>query len=1122
MEYNFKKIDNLIPTPKLTEIQENSYKKFLSEGIAGLLKEISPIVDYNDNLYLHLNEYRIIPSAISDIECIKRKQTYAFTIQLKCCLVNKLTKSVIEQEVYFGDYPQMTQDKTFIINGTQKVIVTQIVRSPGIYYTKDESNVSYDIIKGLLMPYNGAWMELENDINDFIYIILDKKKKIYITTFLRSLGCSEDEIRDIIGIKIYEKMMEKDKWLTLDEAAEEVFKKIRPGELATLENAKNIVNYLFYSSERYNLKEVGRYKLNKKTGLNIPLDVTVLTKEDIIAYIKGYLKALYREVSLDNIDHLANRRLKLIGEILEEKFRIGLYKTSKNIVEKMSMKDTDEITPQNIIHPKILKNTVREFFLINQLSQMMESTNPLSEITNKRRVSAIGKGGLNKDRAGFQVRDVHYTHYGRLCPIETPEGANIGLITSLAEFADVDKYGFITTPYRKIDKKNKKLLNEVDYLNAEDEDNYYIAQININVDDKGNILDKEVLARHKGETVLTSVEDIDYIDISPQQILSLSASIIPFVHHDDTTRAAMGCNMQRQAVPLIKAESPWVGTGTESLIGKEYTKFSEYNGTVISVDCNEIKLKIDNTEEIKTYSLVNFFGTKKETCIREYPIVKVGQKIKIGDKLYYRYSIDRTNGKLALGRNILVAYMPWNGYNYEDSVLLSRRLIKEDYYTSIHIEKYEVDIRETKLGKEEFTNDVPNIPKVQKDHLGEDGIIKIGTRVKAGDYLVGKITPKGKREPTPEERLYDSVYGHSSRQVKDTSFKVPNGDWGVIIDVIHFTKEDNPDLSAGVLESVHVYIAKKRKIDVGDKMAGRHGNKGVVSLILPEWEMPYLPDGTPVDIVLNPMGVPSRMNIGQILETHLGWAAKILGCEYIIPAFDGPNIESDENDITEELKKAKLPLSGKTVLYDGRTGKPFDSKVTVGYAYMLKLHHLVDEKSHARSTGSYSAITQQPLGGKSQFGGQRFGEMEVWALEGYGAAYTLQEMLTLKSDDVDGRDKTVKNILCGEEPPEPGIPESFKVLERSLKALCMDFIVNGEDDVVETAKEDLVEQRFLPDAELLSKITPFKLPKNKNSSEDTVKDNKDNLKNNLENNQDEKESKDNLNNNSKNSSEDTD
>lgn len=1095
MEHNFGKIKAILDTPKLTKIQRNAYDNFLNYKIQELFQEVSPVKDYNDILHLHFVSSRLSMPTITSKEAIEKNLTYSARIMVTCRLENKTTGELKESEVCFGEIPVMTEDNNFILNGITRVIVGQLVRSPGIYYTYNKKSTVSTLVDGLLIPNQGAWLELQNDINDIIYIKMNKAKRILITPFLRVLGLEEEEIQELLGEHYYNSALAKDNFLKLNDALKEVYSKTKPDEPFSSETAKNLITHLYSSPERYNLKEVGRYKINTKTGLDIPLSQTVLAKEDIVEYIRGYIKVLDGKSAFDDIDHLSNRRVKTVAELVEEKFRTGMAKTIKGIKEQISVKGIDNATPSMFINPRPLQNSIKEFFMIDQLSQMLESTNALSETTNKRRISAIGKGGVNKDRAGMEVRDVHYSHYGRLCHIETPDGNNIGLITSLAVYADIDKYGFITTPYRRIDTKNKKVLDKVDYINAAEEEGYYIAQVDINVDENGNILDEYVRARHKGDTVYVPVEKVQYMDVSPIQTISISASLIPFLHHDDSTRAGMGANMMRQAVPLMSPESPLIGTGSEKIMGEEYTRFSEVDGTVLYADYERID--IQTKDNIKSYELTNFVGTKKHTCMKEVPIVKIGDTVKVGDPLYYKFNIDKNDGKLALGKNVLVAYMPWEGYNYEDSILLNRKLVEDDIFTSIHIEKHEVQARETKLGSEEFTNDLMDISAAQQQRLDDNGFIHIGSKVKAGDILVGKVTPRGEKELNPEERMLKAIFGNKAGEVKNTSEKVANGDWGTVTKIKHYTKDDDIDLGPGVNELAQITIAKKRKIQVGDKMAGRHGNKGVVSRILPECLMPYLPDGRPIQICLNPLGVPSRMNIGQVLETHLGFAAEKLGVKYIIPPFDGPNTE----EIKAELRKAGLPEDGKVTLYDGRTGKPFENKVTVGIAYMLRLSHLVDEKYHARSTGSYSLITQQPLGGKAQFGGQRFGEMEVWALEAYGAANSLQEMLTIKSDDVLGREQTTKAILEGKELPEPRLPESFKVLHRNLNALCMKTIINGRDDIAESEKEDLLETTFILDSEISKKIQPWKAKNNTNDTKNNVTaDNTDNTEKDIKNN----------------------
>ena len=1082
MEYNFGKIKPILETPNLTEIQRNSYDELLNVRIREILQEVSPVKDYNGDLFLYFNDCYLVMPTESPKGCIEKGSSYSARLMVKCSLENRNTGEIIEQTVCFGEIPVMTPDNVFILSGITRVIVSQIVRSPGIYYTLNKKASSNKLVEGLLMPNTGAWFEILNDGTDAVFVKINRGKKILVTQFLRVLGLDEESIKELLTEHFYEKTLAKDKAREYTESLREVFKKSRPGDLYSEENAKNVINYFFCSPERYMLKEVGRYKLNEKTGLDIPLDKMVLTHEDIIAYIKGYIEVLDGQAPYDDIDHLGNRRVKTIGENVEEKFRQGLSKIIKLVKENISVKGVDKITPTSIINARQLQNSIREFFVGDQLSQMLEETNPLSAITNIRRVSAIGKGGVNKDRAGMEVRDIHYSQFGRLCPIETPDGANIGLIVSLATYASIDKYGFLTTPYLVVNKETGKVDGTIKYINATEEEGKYVAQVGTELTDDGFIKNSIVRARYKGETVEVSKDLIDFIDISTVQSLSIAASMVPFIQNDDATRAGMGANMQRQAVPLMTAESPLVGTGTEKIMGKEYSGKSDVDGVVTYVDCDRIDIltDIDEVNEktgkptgnkvVKTYNLVNFFGTKKSTCIRETPMVKVGDKVKKGDSIYDKFSIDRNTHELALGRNVLVAYMPWEGYNYEDAILISERLQKEDVFTSIHIEKHEAEARSTRLGDEKFTKDLQGVSNERKLRLTDEGFAKPGSRVKGGDILVGRITPKGEKDLTPEERLAKAIFGNKTGSVKDTSVKLANGDWGTVMHIKQFTRGDEVELGSEVLEKAQVYIAKKRKIRKGDKMAGRHGNKGVVSKVLPVWEMPYLEDGTPIDIVLNPMGVPSRMNTGQLKETTLGLAAKHLGMRFTVPAFDGPSTE----EIKEKLIEAGLPEDGKVVLYDGRTGEPFKEKVTVGVSYMLRLSHIVDEKIHARSTGGYSLINQQPHGGKAQFGGQRFGEMEVWALEAYGAAHTLQEVLTIKSDDVSGRKKTTEAILEGKPLPEPSLPESFKVLDRQLSGLCLKLTINGEDNISQSKIEDLVEDKYILKESISKIVTPLK------------------------------------------------
>lgn len=1092
MEHNFGKIKPILDTPDLTQIQRNSYENFLNKRIKEILEEVSPVKDYNEDLYLYFTDCYFTKPTETPINCIKKGLSYSVKLMVNCRQVSKSTGDIIEQTVCFGEFPLMTPDNTFIQSGISRAIVAQIVRSPGIYYTLNKKATVNRQVEGLLMPNTGAWLEIMNDSSDAVHVIVNRGKKILATQFLRVLGLEEEEVKALLTDHFYEKTLAKDKHREYAESLKEVFTRAREMDLYSEENGKNLINYFFYSPERYNLREIGRYQLNKKTGLDVPLDVHVLTKEDIVAYVKGYIDVLECRASHDDIDHLGNRRVRTVGEIAEDKFRQGLAKVISSMKSNIAVKGVDKLTPTSIINARPLQTTMRDFFVNDQLSQMLEETNPLSAITNIRRVSAIGKGGVNKDRAGTEVRDIHYSQFGRLCPIETPDGANIGLIVSLATYASIDKYGFLTTPYLVVNKETGSVDGTVKYINATEEEGCYVAQVGTEISEDGKIVNPIVRARYKGETVEVARELIDYIDISTLQSLSIAASMVPFIQNDDATRAGMGANMQRQAVPLITAESPLVCTGTEAIMGREYSGKADVDGVVTYVDSDRIDILTDEDEidedgvltgnkVTKTYNLVNFFGTKKGTCIRESSRVKPGDVVKKGDSIYDKYCVDRDTHELAIGRNVLVAYVPWEGYNYEDAMLINERLQREDIFTSIHIEKHEAEIRRTRLGPEKFTNDVPNVSNEMKSKLTEDGFIKPGTRVKGGDVLVGRITPKGEKDLTPHEKLINAIFGNKAGKVKNTSVKVSNGDWGTVMSVNRYVKGDEIELGSEVLEKAQIYIAKKRKIRKGDKMAGRHGNKGVVSRVLPEWEMPYLEDGTPIDIALNPMGVPSRMNIGQLLETTLGLAAKNLNIKFVVPPFDGPSTE----EIKAQLRAAGLPEDGKVVLYDGRTGEPFKEKVTVGCSYMLRLSHIVDEKIHARSIGGYSLINQQPHGGKAQFGGQRFGEMEVWALEAYGAAHTLQEMLTIKSDDVYGRKKTTEAIIKGETTlPEPSLPESFKVLDRHLGALALKLTINGQDNISQSSIEDLIEGQYQLSEEIDKYVTPLKPGKAKSKEDE--------------------------------------
>ena len=1058
---SFARIKEVLMIPNLIEIQKNSYEWFLRDGIREMFKDISPIKDFTGNLVLEIADYKLEEPKYSVAECRERDVTYNAPMRVKARLINKETGEVKEQEVFMGDFPLMTEKGTFIINGAERVVVSQLVRSPSVYYTEEIDASGKKICGATIIPNRGAWLEFDTDANENIYVRVDRTRKLPVTVLLRALGYGSNGqiaelFRDDERIRL---TLERDHTESEEEALVEIYKRLRPGEPPTVDSARSLLYSMFFDAKRYDLARVGRYKLNKKLKSDISPDIKHLTKEDIIATIKYLLLLMRGEGRADDIDHLGNRRLRSVGELLQNQFRIGLSRMERVVRERMTIQDVDVITPQMLINIRPVVAAIKEFFGSSQLSQFMDQTNPLAELTHKRRLSALGPGGLSRERAGFEVRDVHYSHYGRMCPIETPEGPNIGLIGSLSSFAQVNEFGFIETPYRKVDKKTDKVTGEIVYMSADEEDNYVIAQANALLDEDGSFINPKVNVRYADEILEVPVSQADYMDVSPKQVVSIATALIPFLEHDDANRALMGANMQRQAVPLLKTDAPLVGTGMEYKIAKD-------SGVVVSVLNSGIAEKVTASEiVIKTnegerehYKLDKFIRSNHGTCINQRPIVSRGERVEKGQIIADGPSTD--NGELALGRNVLIAFMTWEGYNYEDAILISSKLVKEDYFTSIHIEEYECDARDTKLGPEEITRDIPNVGEEVLKDLDERGIIRIGAEVRPGDILVGKVTPKGETELTAEERLLRAIFGEKAREVRDTSLRVPHGEAGKIVDVKVFTRENGDELAPGVNQIVRVYIAQKRKISEGDKMAGRHGNKGVISRILPEEDMPYLPDGTPIEIVLNPLGVPSRMNIGQVLETHLGWAAKVLGIKVATPVFDG----ATEEDILEILKESNLPLNGKTELRDGRTGEPFDNEITVGYMYMLKLAHLVDDKIHARSTGPYSLVTQQPLGGKAQFGGQRFGEMEVWALEAYGASYTLQEILTVKSDDIVGRVKTYEAIVKGENIPEPGVPESFKVLIKELQSLALDVkvlaeddreieIQDSEDDINQTAKE---------------------------------------------------------------------
>ena len=1155
----FAKIGDSIEMPNLIQVQKDSYNWFIEEGLGEVLRDVSPIVDYSGNLVLEFLDYYMEEKTKYTLEEAKeRDATYATRLHVKVRLINRETGEIKEQEIYLGDFPLMTDSGTFVINGAERVVVSQLVRSPGCYYAQDfDSKTGRRIYTSTVMPIRGAWIEYETDGNDVFWARVDRTRKIPVTTLLRALGIVTDEqITQLFGDenKIKETLA-KDPIKTQEEALVEIYKKLRPGELPTTDAARNLFNGLFFDDRRYDLAKVGRFKFNKKlslatritgriayndiidpetgevlvekdnsisedtaiaiqnSGINV-VDVKVedkpvriigngtvnihsvlpnvnlsdlhikemvnyivlksiidtteekelhdvikeridelipkhVTNEDIIASISYLLNLEHGLGNVDDIDHLGNRRIRCVGELLQNQFRIGLTRLERVVRERMTIQDLDIVTPQTLINTKPITSAIREFFGSSQLSQFMDQTNPLSELTHKRRLSALGPGGLSRERAGFEVRDVHHSHYGRMCPIETPEGPNIGLINSLATYARVNEYGFIETPYRIVDKKAGVATGEIRYFTADEEDQYLVAQAKEPLDEEGHFIDKKVTVRAKGDTIVVPREDVDLIDVSPRQLVSVATAMIPFLENDDASRALMGSNMQRQAVPLLKPQAPIVGTGIEyrAAVDSGVLPKAREAGTVTYVSANEVRVKNDVDGSTQTYRLLKFKRSNQGTCINQRPIVSKGEHVEKGQVLSDGPSTDL--GEIALGKNIRMGFITWEGYNYEDAMLISEELVREDVFTSIHIEEYECEARDTKLGPEEITRDIPNVSEDTLKDIDERGIIRIGAEVRSGDILVGKVTPKGETELTAEERLLRAIFGEKAREVRDTSLRVPHGEAGIIVDVKVFTRENGDDLSPGVNELVRCYIAQKRKISVGDKMAGRHGNKGVISRVLPEEDMPFLPDGRPLQICLNPLGVPSRMNIGQVLEVHLGWAASALGWHIATPVFDG----ATESDIEKCLENAGYNANGKTALRDGRTGEEFDNDVTVGIMYILKLAHLVDDKIHARSTGPYSLVTQQPLGGKAQFGGQRFGEMEVWALEAYGAAHTLQEILTVKSDDVVGRVKTYESIVKGENIPEPGIPESFKVLIKELQALCLDVKVLNDDNEEVKLKE---------------------------------------------------------------------
>ncbi len=1029
--------------PNLIAIQRNSYNWFLEEGLKETFEEVSPITDFSDTLQLDFLTSSFGEPKYSVEECKDRDATYAAPLRIKVRLLNKESGEIKEQEVFMGDFPLMTEQGTFVINGAERVIVSQLVRSPGVYYNREIDTAGKALYGCTVIPNRGAWLELESDANDVMYVRLDRTRKLPATVLLRALGYSHND--DIVNLFAGDEMImptiEKDTTSNEPEALIEIYKRLRPGDPPTVESARNLINSLFFDHKRYDLAKVGRYKINKKLGLDIDKHIKNLTLDDILAAYRYMLSLMHgaEGYTVDDIDHLGNRRIRSVGELLQNQFRIGLTRMERNVRERMTTQDPNEVTPQSLINIRPVVASIKEFFGSSQLSQFMDQINPLAELTHKRRLSALGPGGLSRERAGMEVRDVHHSHYGRMCPIETPEGPNIGLINSLATYGRINEYGFIETPYRKVNDCH--VTDDIEYLTADVEEKFTIAQANTELDENNMIIQDKVDARRGEENLVVEKESVEYMDVSPKQVVSIATALIPFLEHDDANRALMGTNMQRQAVPLLVTEAPFVGTGMEYRAGYDSCVFAiaRHSGIVSYVSADEIHVRGDGGER-DVYKLTKFKGSNQGSCMNQHVLVSKGQHVNEGDILADGPST--SNGELSLGRNALIAFMNWEGYNYEDAVLLSERLVKEDVYTSIHIDEFECDSRDTKLGPEEITRDIPNVGEDVLKNLDNRGIIRIGAEIRAGDILVGKVTPKGETELTAEERLLRAIFGEKAREVRDTSLRVPHGGSGIVVDVKVFTRKNGDELSPGVNEVVRVYVAQKRKISQGDKMAGRHGNKGVVSRVLPECDMPFLPDGTPVDIVLNPLGVPSRMNIGQILEVHLGMAAKALGLHFATSAFDG----ASEKDIGDMLEKAGFDRSGKFVLRDGRTGRPFDNPVTVGYMYYLKLMHLVDDKIHARSIGPYSLVTQQPLGGKAQFGGQRFGEMEVWALEAYGASHTLQEMLTVKSDDVVGRVKTYEAIVKGENLPEAGVPEAFKVLMKELQSLCLDIRILDEDN----------------------------------------------------------------------------
>lgn len=1068
---SFAKIPEVLDVPNLIAIQRKSFDWLLKDGLAEAFRAVSPIEDFTGNLAIEFGKHEFKKSKYIVEECKEKDMTYSAPLFVAVRFINRETGEIKEQDVFVGDFPLMTPKGTFIINGTERVVVSQLVRSPGVYFDEEVDRQTDKVLHFCkIIPSRGAWLEMEIDKRDIISVRVDRKRKQSITILLKALGFgNNEELLELFGgAQSIKATLEKDYTETQEEALVEIYRRLRPGEPPTVESAKALIDNLFFNPQRYDLARVGRYKVNKKLGLEVPIGQTTLTREDILEAVKQLVRLNESGGEVDDIDHFGNRRVRSVGELIQNQFRIGLARMERVVRERMTTQDVETITPQTLINIRPIVASIKEFFGSSQLSQFMDQTNPLAGLTHKRRLSALGPGGLSRERAGFEVRDVHPSHYGRMCPIETPEGPNIGLIGSLASYARNNDYGFIEAPYRKVE--NGRVTGKIEYLTADDEDKYVIAQANTPFDKKtGRFTQDRVLVRVREKVETVSPDQVDYMDVSPKQIVSVATSLIPFLEHDDANRALMGSNMQRQAVPLLRAEAPLVGTGMEHRAVKDTGEIvlAESSGKVTSVSADTIEIT-PKDGKVDRYELEKFRRSNQGTCANQRPVVREKQKVEEGQVIADGPCAD--HGELALGRNLLVAFMPWEGYNYEDAIVISERLVKEDILTSIHIEEHEVEARDTKLGPEEITRDIPNVGEEALKDLDERGIIRIGAEVGPGEVLVGKVTPKGETELTAEERLLRAIFGEKAREVRDTSLKVPHGETGIVIDVRGFSRAAGDELSPGVNELVRVYVAQKRKISAGDKLAGRHGNKGVISKILPVEDMPFLADGTPVDIILDPLGVPSRMNIGQVLETHLGWAACAGWSEdgepveapiYVTsPVFHG----ATEDEIRDALGKAGLPISGKATLYDGRTGEPFGEPITVGYIYMMKLLHLVDDKIHARSTGPYSLVTQQPLGGKAQFGGQRFGEMEVWALEAYGAAYTLQELLTVKSDDVLGRVKTYEAIVKGENIPEPGIPESFKVLVKEMQSLCLNVEVlseegeeielkESEEDVFKTAEE---------------------------------------------------------------------